>query len=57
MAKVPAFFSKLGKNLETAVLASEIAMMEVNNVIKLPDPALNGHRLYSFRPCYGPRRR
>lgn len=41
MAKVPAFFSKLGKNLETAVLASEIAMMEVNNVIKLPDPALN----------------
>ena len=41
MAKVPAFFSKLGKNLETAVLASEIALMEVNNVIKLPDPAIN----------------
>lgn len=41
MAKVPAFFSKLGKNLDTALLASEIAMMEVNNVIKLPDPALN----------------
>lgn len=41
MAKVPAFFSKLSKNLETAVLASEIALLEVNNVIKLPDVGLN----------------
>lgn len=41
MKKAPAFFTKLGKNLDTAVLASEIAMMDVNNVIKLPDPGLN----------------
>ena len=41
MAKAPAFFSKLGKNLDVAVMASEIGMMTDNRNIKLPDAGLN----------------